>query len=198
MAKNKHQTTSSHHRPFYKQPFFYAFIITLGISTYLFINRPKEPTLNDSVTAETTKTELSSDTSDGTKTHSAPTETNNSSANDTSVSPDGKTPEKYEGADPNSSESLTGYITTSRFSGDKLIIRVNIDQYLSNGTCTLTLSDGANQLDKSAKLSPAASTSTCEGFDIPSSELSNFSRPIDITINLTSGDKRGSITGRVE
>ena len=200
MAKNKHQTLSYNHRAFYRQPLFYLLIIALlATGAYLLFRKPKDPTLNDSLTSNTAETKPSSNTSDTTTTAStAPTETNNSSTTDPSVSPDGKTPEKYEGADPNTSESLTGYITTARFSGDKLVIRVNIDQYLSSGACTLLLTDGSNQLEKSTKLSPAASTSTCEGFDVQASELSNFSRPINITINLTSGDKRGSITGRVE
>ena len=103
-----------------------------------------------------------------------------------------------EGTDPNKSAVITGVLTRADVSGDKAIIRVNIDQYLSSGTCTLTISSGSNQLVKTANLIPSAATSTCEGFDVPSSELANFSRPLSISISLTSGDKTGIIEGQVE
>lgn len=111
---------------------------------------------------------------------------------------DGKTPEKYDGDDANTSESLTGVITYAAFSNGKLVIRTNIDQYLSSGSCALTLSDGSNSVSRAASIVPEASTSTCEGFDVPTSELSDFDRPIAITINLSSGDRVGTITGSVE
>jgi len=117
---------------------------------------------------------------------------------DTSATPDdGKTPKQYDGADANVAESLTGVISYAAFSGGKLVIRTNIDQYLSSGSCTLTLSDGTNVVSYSATIIPEASTSTCEGFDIPESKLTNLERPISITIGLSSGDRSGTITGRV-
>jgi hypothetical protein len=199
MAKNKNQTSSTRHHAFYKHPLFYLLIIFLVISALLIITRrAKEPTLTDSTTSNTSGIEKPIATNDAiVASTSTPTESS-SSVTDQSISPDGKTPEKYEGTDPNTSESLTGYITTARFDNNKLIIRVNIDQYISSGTCTLILSDGSNQLEKTSKLVPVASTSTCEGFDIQASELYSFDRPIEISIRLASNDKFGSITGRVE
>ena len=200
MAKNKHQTPLRR-RALYKQPLFHIFILLLLAvgAILLFRQQPKEPTLTDSTnTIEPGSKEHPTNTSGATSSSTvAPTESS-ASANNSSVSPDGKTPEKYEGADPNNSESITGSITSARFDNDKLMVRVNIDQYLSSGTCTLTLSDGMNQLEMSARLTPVAATSSCEGFDIMNSELANCSRPLNITITLSSGDKTGTITGRVE
>ncbi|MBR3319202.1 hypothetical protein IKG06_01700 [Candidatus Saccharibacteria bacterium] len=201
MAKNKHQTYPKRRRAFYKQPLFHIFILLLLAvgAIFLFRQQPKEPTLTDSSnTTIPSSKEHSTNTSDTTPSSSTAPAESNVSTNDSSISPDGKTPEKYEGADPNSSESITGSITTARFDNDKLMIRVNIDQYLSSGVCTLIVSDGTNRLEKTARLTPAAATSSCEGFDIASSELTNYSRPFDITINLSSDGRIGTITGRVE
>ena len=102
-------------------------------------------------------------------------------------------PIQNEGEDPNQLESLTGNLTTNRVSNGKLILRVNINQYLSTGICNLTLTSGSNTITKTANIVAVASTSTCEGFDVPVSELS--SGAWQISINIQSGDKTGTITG---
>lgn len=109
--------------------------------------------------------------------------------------PDGKTPVAYEGANANSSESLTGVITYSAVSSNNLLIRTNIDQYLSSGVCALILYNNGNTKTFTADIIPEASTSTCAGFDIPLSNLSGFSGIVDIKITLTSDDKTGNING---
>lgn len=193
------QASARRHRPLYKHPLFYlALIVILAVGAVFAIkyfakpSAPAESTSKSSTSAETQIAKSSTSTTDAAPT--TPTNTSSSS----STSPDGKTPEQYEGSDPNTSASLTGVLSAARFDGDKLVLRVNIDQYLSGGTCTLIISDGVNQLEKSATLAPVVSTSSCEGFDISGAELSGFSRPLNITINLTSGDKTGVITGAVE
>ena len=197
MQKHKPSTSYRRHRPIYERPLFYLFVLAVLVLVAFFILRqPQEPKSTKTPTATTSKQSEQKKT--GSAASESKTTAETDASTDASVSPDGKTPEKYEGADPNASGSITGAITAARFSSDKLIIRVNIDQYLSSGTCTLTLSDGTNQLTKTANLVPVASTSSCEGFDIQSSELSNFSRPITININLASSNKAGTITGRVE
>lgn len=112
-----------------------------------------------------------------------------------SDSADGKDIKQNEGSDPNSSESLTGSLTSAAQSGDNLIIRVNIDQYLSSGTCVLKLESSGKVVEKSAPIFPTASTSSCEGFDVPVSELG--SGKWDIIITLSSGEKTGEIKGEV-
>ncbi len=107
-----------------------------------------------------------------------------------------KTPTQNDGEDPNISASLTGSLTSINVSGSSLVLRVNIDQYLSSGTCSLTLSSGSSVVEKSAAILPTVATSSCEGFDVPLSELGSGAWKIEI--NLTSGDRVGKITGSVD
>lgn len=107
-----------------------------------------------------------------------------------------KTPTQNEGTDPNTLEQLTGSITTAYVAGDKAIIRLNIDQFLSSGTCTLTMISGTNTYSSSAAIISDVTTSTCEGFDIPTDLLS--SGVWSITIDLSSDNKTGQIIGEIE
>ena len=196
MQKNK-QPTPSRHRPFYQLPTFWIICIAIIAITTGIIFIPRISAKNQPTTSPTApaSTDLEDQKSKDTKSSETPQSSEQKGKTSDS---DNKTPVKYDGEDPNVGETLSGIITTARFSGDKFILRVNINQYLSAGTCNLTLSDGAHQLSKTANLIPSASTSTCEGFDIPSAELSNFTKPIYITINLNSSDKTGTIEGKVE
>lgn len=106
--------------------------------------------------------------------------------------------EQYDGENPNEMEVLTGAITFARVSGDNLLIRNNIDQYLESGTCELFLSkEGEIIYNNVANIAGNVSTSTCEGFDVPVSELGG-SGAITIKINLDSGEKTGIIWGEIE
>ena len=106
-----------------------------------------------------------------------------------------KEPVQYEGEDPNLSASLTGTITTARVVGSTAIIRVNIDQYLSSGSCALELKSASGSYSDSANIVTSASTSTCEGFNIPVKNLASGTWQIEITIS--SGSKNGKITGEI-
>ena len=196
MQQNKQPTPSiRRHRPFYKLPVFWVILTALVVAGAIFVPRvlAKKPSAADTQpSSQTTSSTTKSDTAQSSETKTTPSDTT------TPTDSDGKTPTKYDGEDPNTSASLTGSLTAARFSGDNLILRVNIDQYLSSGTCNLTISDSTHTLAKSANLIPSAATSTCEGFDIAGSELSNFARPLSITIRLASGDKTGIIEGKVE
>ena len=92
----------------------------------------------------------------------------------------------YEGGNPNASESLTGNIIYAGTAGGNLMIRVDIDQYVS-GTCWLTLSNGGTNYEATVNLVADVSTSTCAGFDIPLGNLT--SGHYNINIRLTAGDK---------
>ena len=102
---------------------------------------------------------------------------------------------QYEGEDPNKAESLSGVISYAGVVGDRLVIRVNIDQYLVSGNCELRLRGNAHDHSESTIITDSASTSTCQGFDIPLSQL----RPdrYIIYIDLYSEDKTGQITGEI-
>ncbi|MBQ6130442.1 hypothetical protein IJI72_02010 [Candidatus Saccharibacteria bacterium] len=119
-----------------------------------------------------------------------------------SDNPDGKTPDQYDGENPNSADALSGAFTAARFSSDgtTLILRVVIDQYLSSGSCHLVISDeiGSALVEKSVEIVPEASTSTCAGFDVSTSELSHLSRPLLLTLSFSSDAKSGTLETTLE
>lgn len=103
---------------------------------------------------------------------------------------------QYEGESPNKSETLTGLITYADVSGEDLVVRVNIDQFLQEGNCSLSvIKNGANLYSETVAIQESVSTSTCDGFKIPVSRLSKGDLQIEIL--LESGDRNGKITGRV-
>ena len=102
---------------------------------------------------------------------------------------------QYEGDDPNTQDDLTGVITYAGVSGDSLMIRVNIDQYLEDGTCELSLVQNGVIYSDVANIVGSAATATCEGFNVPAGGLGG---QYEIIISLSSGEKAGVIKGEVE
>ena len=98
-------------------------------------------------------------------------------------------PVQYEGSDPNNSASLTGVINYKAVNEDGLTLRVTIDQALGNGTCTLKLTSAGRVVTRTANVAQNPSSSTCEGFSIPVSELGNGQWEIEVTV--TSDDRTG-------
>ncbi|MBR3236721.1 hypothetical protein IKF92_03535 [Candidatus Saccharibacteria bacterium] len=114
----------------------------------------------------------------------------------TSDSVEKKKVEQYDGDDPNTNNDLSGAVTYAAVSGDNLMIRVNIDQYLESGKCELILKKNDATIHSSiANIIDNASTATCEGFDVPVAKLGGGK--IDIIINLSAGERSGSIRGEV-
>ena len=104
---------------------------------------------------------------------------------------------QYEGDDPNEAEELTGAVTYAGVSGDVLMIRTNIDQYLSDGKCELTLTRGGATIYNSiANIISSVATSTCDGFDVPVAELGGGE--VDININLSADGRVGSLRGKAD
>lgn len=102
----------------------------------------------------------------------------------------------YEGSDPNKSGELTGVLTYAAVSGDYLMIRVNIDQYLGGGSCEIALTkNGGVVYRETANIVSAASTAACEGFNVPVSAVGAGDFRVEIRLN--SGDKTGVIKGAV-
>lgn len=104
---------------------------------------------------------------------------------------------QYDGEDPNTGESLTGVITYAAVSGSELYVRLNIDQYLSGGSCEIRLvrEDDINVYSETVNIVSSASTATCEGFNIPLSKIGSGN--YKIYVNLESGDKSGTVNGEV-
>lgn len=103
---------------------------------------------------------------------------------------------QYEGENPNKADNLTGVVTYAGVNDGVLRVRVNIDQYLAEGSCSLALvRGGATIYTEEAGIIDSAATATCEGFDVPVSGFSSGMTQIVITIS--SGGKTGIINGEV-
>ena len=204
MPKNKHkkktkkQLAASRRRKFNVFRFFFWLLLLVAAGAviyggykFLFDKSYDLPALSTaSSSVEHSDTALETSTSQPEKSDAVEV--------DSEPEDDGKTPQQYDGQDANVAETLTGVVTYASFTNGNLVIRTNIDQYLASGTCVLTLSAGSASVTYSAPIIPEASTSTCQGFDIPESELSSFAKPISITVQLTSGSRTGTITGSVQ
>lgn len=136
-----------------------------------------------------------SHTSDNT--NLTPTNSKDNSQTTDTNSPADHTPVQNDtpSGDKTSSNKLTGVITSNSVSNGQLVLRTTINQLVEDGTCDLTLTNSSTGkvVKRSASIIANPSSSTCEGFNIPTSDLGSGSW--DITINLTSGDRTGQITG---
>ena len=136
---------------------------------------------NDNVTSQTT-----------TQTDS----TNLNEATNSTEATSDKTPKQYEGENANNYTDLTGAITYAEVSGTDLIIRTTIDQELpTSATCTLTATSGNNSITEQSGIINNPSSSSCEGFTIPTSRLSSGTWQLEIKV--TGNNKSGIITGEV-
>ena len=90
----------------------------------------------------------------------------------------------------NEYENLTGVITYAGVSGLEFLVRTSIDQYLTDGTCELTILQGGEVVyAASAAILPDVSTSVCDGFNVAVGDLPDGE--LDIVIEMSSGDKTG-------
>jgi cytoskeletal protein RodZ len=108
---------------------------------------------------------------------------NNASKN--TDTPSEKTPVENEPTEsPTAPASLAASITAANQNGSTLQIRTLIETVSSDGTCKLMLTKGSGTHTYTTGIQAQSSTSTCKGFDIPTSDLSAgvWQATIDITI----------------
>lgn len=99
---------------------------------------------------------------------------------------------QYDGESPNKAEALTGVISYAGVVGDALIVRTNIDQYLAEGSCTLNLvQNDSTVYSEVVVIESSVSTSTCNGFQIPTSKFPAGKIMVEVT--LESSGKYGKI-----
>ena len=104
---------------------------------------------------------------------------------------------QYDGDSPNELDSLTGSVSYASVNAGRLSIRVSVDQYLEEGTCKLVLVQGGEEVyQETAEIMGDATTSTCRGFDVPTTSLS--SGEVQFTVYLLSGNRAGEVSGGVE
>ena len=95
----------------------------------------------------------------------------------------------------NQSSQINGFITSKNVLENYLMLRIQINELLPEGNCLLELSGNGNLVTKTSEIINSATSSSCYGFDIPLSELSNGIWQVKITIK--SGDRIGIISGDV-
>lgn len=103
---------------------------------------------------------------------------------------------QYEGEDPNSWNELTGAVTYAEVINDILRIRVNIDQYIENGTCELQLTTNGYTYRETAEIVGAAGNGECRGFDVSLEKL--WDGWTQIVVRLEGDGKTGEVRGEVE
>ena len=162
-------------------------LIAAGVVCYLvwdnYFNDKKDDAVTPTDTSEQVKDEKNGEEEIRTD------ETNGEESDDKKV-------KQYEGEDPNKAEELSGVVTYAGVVSNKVMIRANIDQYLETGTCKLNLlKDGQVVYEDTARVVGSAATATCEGFDIPSTKLSNGN--YEIIIKIETNEKTGTIRGSI-
>jgi cytoskeletal protein RodZ len=165
-----------------------AILIAVGAGAY-FLFSPKDEQNTKNSTGTTNSQSKSADSS------TEETGKNTTNTDDADHEAEKNITPSYEGENTNTSQTLTGVINYAGVTNGTLIIRTTVNQALSSGTCQLTLSSGSKTATRSSNITQNPSSSTCEGFDIPISELGSGSW--NITITITSGDRSGELKGNV-
>lgn len=162
-------------------------IIVAVITVVIFVTKPHSDTTSNPSQPDVP-------TSDETSNPSSETPPESSSGQE---SPDNKAPQ-YEGEDPNDLNELTGVITYKGVENNTLVIMTVLNQYLhQTGICVVTLTGRTqhNIYTASVDAHGDATTSYCEDFDVPISNLA--SDTYDIEIKLTGDGKTGTIHDEV-
>lgn len=95
-----------------------------------------------------------------------------------------------------STQDIPVSITAANQNGGTLQIRSLIESIISDGTCTLTLSREGKKISKTSNIQSMSSSSTCQGFDIPVSDLSTGTW--NISLDIATEGKSGVVTRTVD
>jgi hypothetical protein len=131
---------------------------------------------------------------------SKPKKSSSSSSSDADAA-DGSFKEKAEAAasagdqTPPQSEKLEVMITSKNVSGGKLVISAQISAILGSGECKLVLTNNGNTATKTSGIQAWPQSSTCQGFEVPTSELGSGKWQVNLTVQ--SGNRSGSASTEV-
>lgn len=167
-----------------------AFLAVAGLYVYEFFFNKKEDTK-----MQTSSANMQHVVSTPSENHSE-TKLDNKSIEKSNAEEGKKLIQKYEGNNPNGNEELTGVITYAGATSANIMIRVNIDQYVDNGSCVLKMiKNNIVEYEEQTNLIADVSTSTCEGYNISRAALQDGKYTIQI--KLTSNNKSGVISGEI-
>lgn len=88
---------------------------------------------------------------------------------------------------PSPGANIPVIISAASQNGSTLQVRSLIQSVISDGTCSLELSHNGQKVTKSSGVQAMSSSSTCQGFDIPTSELSPGTWTIQLMISAKEG-----------
>ena len=97
---------------------------------------------------------------------------------------------------PAENADFTVILSAANQSQDIVQIRALIQTIASSGTCTLTMTKGGVTVQKTAPVQASASNSTCQGFNVPTSELTPGTWLIDLSVALPEGTS--SVSGSID
>ena len=169
---------------------YVIFLVLIGLVALggflIWQNIPKEEPKDDTETINTTTQTIKND--------EIKTEENKVENNKDKVEVYKNKVEQFDGGNPNENTTISGAITYAGVVDDSLMIRANIDQYLTGGECKLQIiKDGSVIYNETAEIADSAATATCKGFNVAASGLG--SGKVSINILVTSGEKTGTIKG---
>lgn len=97
---------------------------------------------------------------------------------------------------PSDQQSTAMQISASSQNGSLYQLRILIERVISDGKCNLILTKGSTTVSKTAPIQPLAQSSTCQGFDVPTSELSPGAWKVKVSLSDT--NVSGSVTSDIE
>ena len=95
----------------------------------------------------------------------------------------------------NTSSTLPVTITRANQNSSTLQIGTMIEKVTNTGSCTLTLRKGDQTVSRTSNIQAGPNNSTCQGFDVPITELSTGTWTIKV--DVVSGEVSGSASSEV-
>ncbi|MCL2037456.1 hypothetical protein FWG95_00375 [Candidatus Saccharibacteria bacterium] len=133
--------------------------------------------------SDNTASQKDTENEDEAKDNESADESSNSSNQSPSIEPD----KNVQTDRPATGETLNVWITSKDIINGTLRIRVQIDQNISGGTCTLAI----GSYTTSVPVAFEPQSASCQGFDVLTSAYSGNS----FTITVQDGNKSGSVKG---
>src|SRR5574344_1225038 len=167
--------------------FFMLLVAAITCGVLIFIKKNNK-NVSDSEETSLVETPVSPSV---TPSPASPTPSTDSSATD---GDNKETTKQYDG---NASSRMSIVITKNEVVNGKYYLRVLINEVLEDSAkCKLEMSGpNGSSLSRSASVANNPGSSSCEGFDIPTSGITagNWT----FTVNVTSGEKTGSVSGKI-
>ncbi len=171
-------------------PFVLVFILaaaSLGAASYYLYFRDGAP-FHPSPDSESLEINYDKPTDEQTKAGKAAKDATINNSGDTTT--DNTEPHTQTSGNSTDSGGLSTSITVNEVNGSTLYIRNEIKGVYASGACVLKLTKGSQIITKQSGVQALAKVSTCQGFNIPTSELSPGTWNINLTVTI--GDKKGT------